>query len=88
MNRSLYRHWFEAVSLLMLMTVSFSIAQERPGGDGNGAVDSSSRRPGPRLHLTRGDMFPDVKLYTGAGEEFRTTRLKGSHTVLVFGCLT
>ena len=22
------------------------------------------------------------------GEEFRTTRLKGSHTVLVFGCLT
>ena len=33
-------------------------------------------------------MFPDVKLYTGAGEEFRTTRLKGSHTVLVFGCLT
>ena len=44
--------------------------------------------PGPRLHLTRGDMFPDVKLYTGAGEEFRTTRLKGSHTVLVFGCLT
>ena len=88
MNRSICRHWFETVSLLALMTGSFSIAQERPGGDGKGAVDSSRARPRPRLLLARGDTLPDVTLYTGEGEEFRTTRLRGSHTVLVFGCLT
>ncbi len=88
MNRSIYRHWFETASLLLLMTGTFSIAQERSGGDGNGGVDSSPGRPGPRLHLEKGDTFPDLRLYTGEGEEFRTTRLKGSHTVLVFGCLT
>ena len=44
--------------------------------------------PRPRLHLEKGDALPDVQLYTGEGEEFRTTQLKGSHTVLVFGCLT
>ncbi len=90
MNRSICRHWFPTAGLLVLMTGSFLIAQERSGGDGNGAVDSSRGHPGPgpRMHLASGDMLPDVKLYTGEGEEFRTTRLKGSHTVLVFGCLT
>ena len=90
MNRSMCRHLFETVSLLVLMTGSFSIAQERSDGDGNGAADSSPRHPGPgpRLHLASGDMLPDVKLYTEEGEEFRTARLKGSHAVLVFGCLT
>ncbi len=88
MNRSIYRHWFETVGLFLLMASTFSIAQERSGGDGNGATDGSARRPGPRLHLARGDTLPDVTLYTGEGEEFRTASLKGSHTVLVFGCLT
>ena len=88
MNRSICRPWFETTSLVVLMTGSFSIAQERSDGDGDGAVDSSPRRPGPRLHLASGDTLPDVTLYTGEGEEFRTTRLKGSHPVLVFGCLT
>ena len=86
MNRS--RHWFSTVGLAVVMTGSCSMAQQRSDGDGGGAVDSSPRRPGHRLHLEKGDTFPDVKLYTGEGEEFRTTQLKGSHTVLVFGCLT
>ena len=87
MNRS-SSPWFSTVSLAVLMSGSFSMAQPRSDGDGGGAVDSSPRRPGPRLHLEKGDTLPDVKLYTGEGEEFRTTQLKGSHTVLVFGCLT
>ena len=88
MNQSINRHWFLTVSLAVLMTGSCSMEQERSEGDGGGAVDSSPQRPRPRLHLEKGDTLPDVKLYTGEGEEFRTTQLKGSHTVLVFGCLT
>ena len=80
--------WFSTVGLAVLMSGSFSMAQQRSDGDGGGAVDSSPRRPRPRLLLEKGDTLPDVQLYTGEGKEFRTTQLKGSHTVLVFGCLT
>ncbi len=81
------RHWFFTMSLAVLVSGGCSMEPERSAADGNPA-DSSPQRPGPRLHLEKGDTLPDVKLYTGEGEEFRTTQLKGSHTVLVFGCLT
>ena len=87
MNRS-SSPWFSTLGLAVLMSGSFSMAQQRSDGDGGGAVDSSPQRPRPRLHLEKGDTLPDVQLYTGEGEEFRTAQLKGSHTVLVFGCLT
>jgi len=38
--------------------------------------------PGP------GEPLPDVTIYDDQGEEFQLRRLKGEHTVLVFGCLT
>ena len=88
MNQSINRHWLPTICLMALMSSGSSMAQRTWNGDGGGAVDSSPQRPRPRLHLEKGDTLPDVKLYTGEGEEFRTTQLKGSHTVLVFGCLT
>ena len=88
MNYSMTRHWFLTVSLVVMGTGSFSIAQQRSDGDGKRSVDISPQRPRPRLHLAKGDTIPDVKLFTGEGKEFRTTQLRGSHTVLVFGCLT
>ena len=35
-----------------------------------------------------GEPLPDVAAYDGRGKPFRLASLKGSHTVLVFGCLT
>ena len=35
-----------------------------------------------------GDTLKDVKLFDASGKEFSTRRLRGKHTVLVFGCLT
>ena len=37
---------------------------------------------------TVGDPFPDLTVYTPDGKEFRTTNLRGQHTVIAFGCLT
>jgi len=35
-----------------------------------------------------GEKLPDVTAYDAEGKPFRLSSLKGSHTVLVFGCLT
>lgn len=35
-----------------------------------------------------GELLPDVTVYSPDGKEFKTTDLRGHHTVLVFGCLT
>ena len=35
-----------------------------------------------------GDSLPVVKVYLGDGTPFLTSQLKGSYSVLVFGCLT
>ena len=35
-----------------------------------------------------GALLPDVTCYDADGKEFRLARLKGHHTVLLFGCLT
>ena len=35
-----------------------------------------------------GTMLPDVSVYDEQGKRFSTSSLRGSYTVLVFGCLT
>ena len=35
-----------------------------------------------------GEPIPDVSLFTAEGDEFNLAAVKGSYTVLVFGCLT
>lgn len=48
-----------------------------PGGTGNGA---------PLVAI--GTPLPDVTVFDEQGKEFKTASLRGSYTVLVFGCLT
>jgi len=54
---------------------------------------STQRQRGPRANFERtapkvGEALPDVTGYDAEGKEFKLSRLKGSYTVLVFGCLT
>lgn len=37
---------------------------------------------------TIGELFPDLTVYTADGKEFKTSSLRGHHTVIAFGCLT
>lgn len=73
MNRSLVL----AFQLLVLSAFSPVLAQRggppRGGDSGVPAV---------------GTMLPVVSAYDEQGNEFSTATLKGSYTVLVFGCLT
>jgi len=58
------------------------------------ARDASTQRPrGPRANFERtapkvGEALPDATGYDAEGKEFKLSRLKGSYSVLVFGCLT
>ena len=69
----------------------------RPGGGGPGGDAGSARSGGPgssgastleRSGLKIGGPAPDVKIYDAEGRDFSLSSLRGSHTVLVFGCLT
>lgn len=46
------------------------------------AQRGGSQTPAP------GTMLPKVTAFDEQGQEFSTTSLRGSYTVLVFGCLT
>jgi hypothetical protein len=35
-----------------------------------------------------GDTIPELTVYDPAGKEVKTSSLRGSHAVVVFGCLT
>jgi cytochrome oxidase Cu insertion factor (SCO1/SenC/PrrC family) len=37
---------------------------------------------------TIGEPLPDLTVYTADGKEFKTSSLRGHHTVIAFGCLT
>lgn len=51
-----------------------------PGSPGSGTLERSGLKvSGPA---------PDVKVYDAEGKEFSLSSLRGSHAVLVFGCLT
>ena len=56
--------------------------RKRPGGRGGGLSSNFAR--GPAV----GEKLPDLTVYDANGKPFRLSRLKGSYTVLVFGCLT
>ncbi len=54
---------------------------------------STQRQRGPRANFERtapkvGEALPDATGYDAEGKEFKLSRLKGSYSVLVFGCLT
>ena len=70
---------------------------QRPGGDLPGGKTGSSRGGGSgssgsstleRSGLKIGGPAPDVTVYDAGGKDFSLSSLRGSHAVLVFGCLT
>jgi hypothetical protein len=69
----------------------------QPGSRPGGNAGSSRGRGGPgtpgsstleRSGLKIGGPAPDVKVYDAEGKDFSLSSLRGSHAVLVFGCLT
>ncbi len=70
------------VNLLLLSTFSPVFAQR--GGPSRG--DNPGRGGGQVPAV--GTMLPDVAVIDEQGEKFSTSSLRGSYTVLVFGCLT
>ena len=80
------RSWIGAAVGLVFLLVSARAVQAQPG-------DAES----PRERVNRafdekspavGELLPDVDAVDGEGRPFRLSSLRGSHTVLVFGCLT
>ena len=71
---------------------------QRPGGQPGQRPGGSSRAGGgpgtpgsatlERAGLKVGSPVPDVTIYDAEGKELSLNALRGSHAVLVFGCLT
>lgn len=81
---------FLVAGFLAVFSISPALAQRGPrsaGGDRptRTAGDSGSARA--RLPAV-GTALPVVKAFDDQGIEFSTASLRGSYTVLVFGCLT
>ena len=74
-------------SLLAITCAPFASYGHRPeqgGQSGRSQVTTSFQRSSPGI----GEALPEVTVYTADGKKFSTSQLKGSYTVLVFGCLT
>ena len=65
-------------------SASYGQAPGQGGQSGRSQVSSAFKRASPGI----GEPIPEVTVYTADGKEFSTSQLKGSYTVLVFGCLT
>jgi hypothetical protein len=78
---NMFRNVIVALNLLFLSTFSPVIAQR--GGPSRG--NDSGRGGGL---LPAGTMLPTISAFDEQGEKFSTSSLRGSYTVLVFGCLT
>jgi cytochrome oxidase Cu insertion factor (SCO1/SenC/PrrC family) len=83
-SRGLLRTLVMAGFLTSTFSISSGYAQGNPNSQSRGRSTGGFDQQAPAL----GQPLPDVKLYTADGKEFSTSQLKGSYTVLVFGCLT
>ncbi len=75
--------------LIMTMFTSLwaGVCSAQPGDDENSARERLIRRfeeEAPKV----GEALPDITVLDAEGKTFRLTDLKGSYTILVFGCLT
>ena len=66
---------------LLLPAVASAQQKNRPSRRGG---QSATLSGGPAV----GETLPDITAFDANGKPFRLSSLKGSHTVLVFGCLT
>lgn len=57
-------------------------------GAGTALAQPTARRPGGNSLPAVGTMLPTVEAFDDQGQVVSTASLRGSYTVLVFGCLT
>ena len=72
------RHFLAALSLVAILLPDEAPAQRSKKKD----QDFIKTRP------VVGDSLPVLEVHTPDGKPFSTSELRGSYTVLVFGCLT
>ena len=70
-----------AATIGLLLPAAASAQRKRPS---RGGGLSGNFAKGPAV----GEKLPDVAAFDVNGKPFRLSSLKGSYTVLVFGCLT
>jgi len=78
---------FAAALALSLLTGASAQPKKKQGDPGRAKVLrrlNAEFAKGPAV----GQLLPDVTLHTADGKPFPLRSVKGSHTVLVFGCLT
>ena len=68
----------------LMTTSSYGQPFNQGGQSGRSGVNSGFEKTAPGI----GQPLPEVTLYRADGKQFLTSQLKGSYTVLVFGCLT
>ena len=83
-SRALLRTLVMAGLITSTLSISSGHAQGNRNSQSRGRSTGGFDQQAPAI----GQPLPDVKLYTADGKEFSTSQLKGSYTVLVFGCLT
>jgi len=72
---------FKFALAIGLLCATSAFAQPRGG---RGGLNARFERNSPKT----GSLLPDVSAYDENGKKFKLRSLKGSYTVLVFGCLT
>ena len=83
-SRALLRTLVMAGLITSTLSISSGYAQGNRNSQSRGRSTGGFDQQAPAI----GQPLPNVKLYTADGKEFSTSQLKGSYTVLVFGCLT
>ena len=71
-------------AVLASLNPAFAQRTQKKRGDNPRSRLRAAFSRGPAV----GSKLPDIAAYDAAGKPFRLSSLKGSHTVLVFGCLT
>ncbi len=74
---------FFAMALLGLLLPGIATAQQKKRPSRGGQLGTNFAR-GPKV----GEKLPDISAFDADGKPFKLSSLKGSHAVLVFGCLT
>jgi len=76
-----------AIQALMLSWMGISVAQQPASTEASEARQRVNRRfeqEAPKI----GESLPDLEVRDSQGKPFHIRSLRGSYTVLVFGCLT
>ena len=86
MGERVFRRWLAGLLAGFAVLLGTAGAGAQPGVDASprGRVIRAFEANSPAL----GELLPDVPAYDADGNVLRLSSLKGSYTVLVFGCLT